>query len=452
MARFVVFGGTGDLMARYLLPALARLLELDLLPPDTSIVGAARDEWDDERFAEWAADALGEHGEVEQDAIERMRPLLSYRKADATDEKEVGRAVRGEGPVIAYLALPPAVFPAAVKALAAAGLEEGSRVVVEKPFGEDLASARSLNDLLHEHFPEEAVYRSDHFLGHQTAQNILGLRFANRTFEPLWNRDHVERVEIIWDETLALEGRAGYYDSTGALRDMLQNHLLQLLTLLAMEPPATLSERDLRDRKAELLRAVRTPTLEEAREDSLRARYTAGTVEGREVPSYVAEEGVDPERRTETLAQMTVHIDNWRWAGVPFRLRSGKALAEKRYEMVLHYRPVPHLAFGQREQPAVNRLILGLEPDRISLDLNVNGAGDVFCLEPTRLSAELAPQGLPPYGRLLLDVLEGDQTFTIRDDEAEESWRIVEPILQAWKEGLVPLREYEAGAHGVFED
>jgi glucose-6-phosphate 1-dehydrogenase len=344
------------------------------------------------------------------------------------------------------------VFPAAVLALAAADLPAGSRVVVEKPFGEDLDSARELNDLLHASFPEEAVFRFDHFLGHQTAQNILGLRFANRTFEPLWNREHIERVDIVWDETLALEGRAGYYDGTGALRDMLQNHLLQLMSLLAMEPPASLHERDLRDRKAELLRAVRTPKVDEAAEISLRARYTAGEIDGRSVPDYVEEEGVDPEGKTETLAEVVLHVDNWRWSGVPFRLRSGKALGEDRFEIVLHYREVPHLAFGQPHPPTRNRLVLGLEPDRIALDININGAGDVFCLEPAQLSTQLAAQDIPPYGRLVLDVLEGDQSFTIRDDEAEESWRIMDPILQAWKEDRVPLQEYPAGARGVFED
>jgi glucose-6-phosphate 1-dehydrogenase len=276
--------------------------------------------------------------------------------------------------------------------------------------------------------------------------NVLGLRFANRLFEPLWNREHIDRVEIVWEETLALEGRAGYYDAAGALKDMIQNHLLQLLCLVGMEPPATLRERDLRDRKVELLRAVRGPSPEEAGRQTIRARYSAGRIGDREVPAYAEEEGVDPERGTETFAEVTLTVDNPRWSGVPFVLRSGKALSQDRAEVAIRFRPASHSTFGQQAEPNVLRL--RLEPDSVSLGVNVNGPGDPFVLEKIELSAELAPQGMPAYARLLLDALEGDPTLSIRADEAEESWRIVEPVLRAWEQDRVPLLEYPAGSDG----
>jgi glucose-6-phosphate 1-dehydrogenase len=320
--------------------------------------------------------------------------------------------------------------------------------VVEKPFGTDSGSARDLNRRIAAVFPEEAVFRIDHFLGQQTVQNLLGLRFANRLFEPVWNHAHLSRVEIVWDETLGLEGRAGYYDHTGALRDMLQNHLLQMLALVAMEPPAGLTERDLRDRKLDVLRATRAMTAAEAGRSSVRARYTAGTVEGRRLPDYAAEEGVDPDRQTETYAEVSLAVDNWRWAGVPFVLRSGKALAADRTEITLHFRPVPHSAFGGRDPARPNRLRLAVDPDRIGVDINLNGAGDPFDLEPAELALDLAPQELPAYARLLVDILDGDPTLSIRGDEAEEAWRIVEPVLASWQAGEVPLRTYPAGSSG----
>ena len=351
-----------------------------------------------------------------------------------------------EGPLVIYLALPPAVFDPVVEAIIEAGAGEESRIVVEKPHGESLESTRKLNRLLHRCFPEESVFRIDHFLGHQTVQNLLGIRFGNRIFEPLWNSNHVERVEIRFDETLALEDRAGYYDRTGALKDMLQNHLLQLLCFVAMEPPLGFNARDLRDRKVDLLRAVRSLSKEEIGANSVRAHYTAGKIDGRDVPSYHDEEGVDPERGTETFAQIVLLIDNWRWSGVPFVLRSGKALERNRQEIVIRFRDVPFHAFGKEKPPGPNVLRLTFEPDRMALDLNLNGADDPFELEPATLGLELAPQRLPAYARLLVDLLDGDPTLAIRADEAEESWRIVEPVVHAWGEGLVPMRSYPAGS------
>jgi glucose-6-phosphate 1-dehydrogenase len=446
--RFVILGATGDLTARYLLPALARLHQVGRLSAELSIVGSARDDWETDRFRDHILDRLERHtANIPASFRRAVVASLEYRRADVTAPAELAKVLgAARDPLVAYLALPPSVYAAAVRALAAVGLAEGSRIVVEKPFGEDLASAQALNRLLHGLLPETAVFRMDHFLGKQTVQNILGLRFANRVLEPLWNRTHIARVDIVWDETLALEGRATYYDSAGALRDMIQNHLLQILCLVGMDAPTSLNERDLRDRKLDVLRAVRRLSPEEVARLTVRARYGAGRIGGREVPAYVGEPGVDPTRGTETFAQVTLGIDNWRWADIPFCLRSGKALARDRREIAVHFQPVPHLVFGQATEPAPNVLRFQLDPDRMSLAVNINGPGDPFTLEEAELDLELVPHELPAYARLLLDVMEGDPTLSIRADEAEESWRIVEPILRAWDAGLVPLGEYPAGS------
>jgi glucose-6-phosphate 1-dehydrogenase len=352
-------------------------------------------------------------------------------------------------PILAYLALPPAVFAPTLEALKKAGLPEGSRVAVEKPFGVNLESAQNLNRLLHEFLPEQDIFRIDHFLAWQPFPAIMGLRFANGIFEPLWDRNHIERVEIVWDETLALEGRAGYFDHAGAFRDMIQNHLLQLLCLTAMEAPIALHRRNLRDRKMDVLRAIRQLSPEEVQRHTVRARYGPGRIGDRIIPAYADEEGVDPERETETFAQITLSVDNLRWAGVPFVLRAGKALARSRGEIAVHFKPVPHLAFQRANDPQPNVLRVQLGPDRIALNMNINGPYDPFDLEQIELSADFAPQNFfSAYERLFFDLLEGNTTLFIRADEAEESWQVVEPILDAWKKGLVPLLEYPAGSHG----
>jgi glucose-6-phosphate 1-dehydrogenase len=447
--RLAILGATGDLTARYLLPGLAALRAAGKLGDDFRLVAVGREDWSEDVFRRWAAAQLDRHAaELPTTAKQTVVTASRYHQADVTDPSSMAAVVAGREPFAAYLALPPSVFPGAVSALHSAGANPPSIIVLEKPFGEDLASAQALNRLLHETFPERAVFRVDHFLGMQTVQNILGLRFANRLFEPLWNCHHIDRVEIIWDETLALEGRASYYDSAGALRDMLQNHLLQLLCLVGMEAPPTLRDQDLRNRKVDLLRAVRRLKPEEVERHTVRARYGAGRIGGRDIPAYVDEDGVTPARSAETFAQATLLIDNWRWAGVPFVLRSGKALRRERHEIAVHFKPVPHLAFGQQEEPWPNVLRLQLDPERIALGLNLNGPGDPFNLEHMELETTLALQDLPAYGRVLLDVLRGDVSLSIRDDEAEESWRIVEPILDAWAQGRVPLLGYPAGSDG----
>jgi glucose-6-phosphate 1-dehydrogenase len=375
---FVIIGASGDLASRYLFPTLAQLSSAGLLPAGLKVLGLAKEDWDTEFFKHRIGEELARFAQqVPKAARQAVIAQLDYRKADVTVPGEVASALAQltESAVL-YLALPPAVLLPAAQSIIAAGAPQGSRIVIEKPFGVDLESTHNLNKLLHNSFSEQSIFRMDHFLGKQTVQNIVGLRFANRIFEPLWNCHHIERVEITWDETLTVGGRVNFYDSTGALRDMVHNHLLQLLCLVAMEPPPTLEERDLRDYKVALLRAVRRLSPEEARRWTTRGRYGAGRIHNREVSAYVNEAAVDPERFTETFVQVTLWIDNWRWAGVPFTLRSGKALGQDRREIAIHFKPVPHLAFADYSQPPTNVLRLELNPDRMALGVNINGPGD----------------------------------------------------------------------------
>lgn len=444
----VVLGARGDLTARYLMPAVAQLAEAGCLPPDLRVTAVDRREWDTGRYRQHLAEALDRHSpEVAPGARAEVVRRTHYLAGDASDPESLRPAFEhASGPALVYLALPPAIFPSAVKALSGAGMRRESRMVVEKPFGTDLRSAQALNRLLHEHLPEENIFRIDHFLGKQTVQNLLGIRFANRIFEPAWSRRHIERVEIVWDETVALEGRAGYYDGTGALVDMVQNHLLQLLCFVAMERPARMTETELRNAKVDLMRCVRRLSTEEVAAWTSRARYTAGRVGEREVPDYLGEPGVDPQHCTETFAAVTMFVGNERWDGVPFELRTGKAMGADRREIHIVFRPTSQLVFGQSGDAPGNRLVLQMDPDRMILDLALNGRGDPFRLEREQLSLELSPQELLPYARLLLDAFEGDPAMSIRGDEAEESWRVVEPILQGWGEGVVPMQEYRAGS------
>ncbi len=447
----VILGATGDVTGRFLLGALAEMACSSYLPADLEIVGVAQDHWDTARFQEHAAERLERHAaHLARGGRQELVERLTYVAGDVTEPAVLSEAFGAHTDAsVAYLALPPAVFAPAIEAMAAIGLSGGSRIVVEKPFGTDLASARALNQLLHRHFAEEAVFRLDHFLGKQTVQNILGVRFANRLFEPVWNREHVAGVDIVWDETVALEGRAGYYDRTGALRDVVQNHLLQLLCLVAMEKPDGLGDKELRDRKVELLRAVRTLTPAEVSAYSCRARYSAGRVGDRQLPDYTDEPGVDPGRQTETFASVTLFVDNDRWHGVPFRLRTGKALQQDRREIGIEFQPVTDLLFGQPEDPPRNRLVFEMDPDRMVVDLALNGAGDPFCLEAAQLELTLAPQDVSPYARLLVEAVRGDAVLSIRGDEAEECWRIVEPVLEHWERGWPPLLTYPAGSAGL---
>jgi glucose-6-phosphate 1-dehydrogenase len=446
--QLAIFGATGDLTARYLLPGLAALQAAGHLGDGFVLAAAGREGWDTSEFRRWAADQLGRHaGHLPASARRQVVSVSRYQQADVTDPAAVAAAIAGDGPVAAYLALPPAVFPAAVSALHEAGLPPDSRIVLEKPFGEDLDSAVKLNRLLAGLVPEQAVFRVDHFLAMTTVQNVLGTRLANRVLEPIWNSTHVAEVDIVWDETLALEGRAGYYDGVGALKDMVQNHLLQLLCLVAMEPPVSLGERDLRDRKVDVLRSVRPLTEAGVMQRTRRARYLAGRIGARSVPAYADEAGVDPARRTETFAEVELELDNWRWPGTVFRLRTGKGLRRDRKEVAVRFRSVPHLPFGHNGDERPNVLRFGLDPETLALDLTGIGA-HADTLVPMALTARLDPPELPAYGRLLLDVLDGNAALSIRGDEAEEAWRVVAPVLSAWSRDLVPLQEYPAGSDG----
>jgi glucose-6-phosphate 1-dehydrogenase len=446
--KLAILGATGDLAARYLLPALAALRAASKLDDDFRLVAVGREDWTDETFRNWAAVQLERHAtKLPAAAKHTVAATSRYHQANVTDPSSMTAVVQGAEPLAAYLALPPSVFPGAVRALHRAGTAPGSIVVLEKPFGEDLREAIELNRLLSSLYPEQAIFRVDHFLAMTTVQNILGTRLANRVLEPIWNSAHISRVDIIWDESLALEGRAGYYDDVGALKDMLQNHLLQLLCLVAMEPPISLGDRDLRDRKLDVLRSIRPLRPDDAIRGTCRARYTGGQIGGQSVPAYAEEEGVEPEHRTETFAEVHFELDNWRWAGTTFRLRTGKALRRDQKAVAVYFRPVPHLPFDHQGQVQPNVLRFGLEPESVVLELTGTGPR-TGTLVPLNLATHLAPAELPAYAQLLLDILTGNSALSIRADEAEESWRVVTPVLDAWSQELVPLQGYAAGSDG----
>ncbi len=439
----VILGAGGDLTSRLLLPGLASLLG-STRGSDIRLIGVDRDPMTDAAWSRRVAKAFGKAG---GDRGAAMIASTRYLQADVTDVEALRRVFdAATGRVALYFALPPAVTVLACTTLATIDLPEGVVLAIEKPFGTDLASATALNRLLQQLVPEEQVFRVDHFLGKSTVINLIGLRFANRIFEPLLSAQNVSHVEIRIEEDLALEGRAGYYDRAGALMDMIQSHLLLVLALATMEPPATVGSEDLRGAMAQVLRATRAWKRDGT--ESRRARYTAGTIGRRKLPAYTSEEGVDRARGTETLAEMTVTIDNWRWAGVPFLLRSGKAIGEPRQEVVFTFRDVPHLPTGFSGPSRQAQLRIGIKPAVMSLDLVTNGFADPFDLECDTLDAEFPGSELSAYGEVLAELLEGDPTLSVRGDIAEECWRIVAPVLAAWRKDKVPLDTYAAGTRG----
>jgi glucose-6-phosphate 1-dehydrogenase len=436
----VLFGASGDLAGRFLVPALATLRASGRLPEDFAIVGTARARWDGEAFRRHVSERLAEHAPgVPPEHRDALTRSLRYRSADLTDPHDVATVIRlvGDGPVAAYLALPPGLFGATVTALGDAGLPAGSRIALEKPFGESLDDAVALNEILARtvrEAGEQAVFRVDHALGMATVQNLLALRRRDPLLAAVWSAEHIEQVEVRWEEDLALEGRAGYYDRAGALRDVMQNHMLQVLSLLAMEPPAGPGERELRDAKVAALRAADPPGPDAAATRTRRARYGAGHIGDRAVPAYVDEEGVDPDRGTETFAEVVLRLDTSRWRGTRFVLRAGKALRARRKEAVVRFRPT-------QPDGAPGHLCIGIDGPR---DVAVRLAG----VAPMTLTGPPPASDLPPYGRVLLDLLDGGSTLSVRGDEAEEAWRVVEPVLAAWREDRVPLEEYPAGSAG----
>jgi glucose-6-phosphate 1-dehydrogenase len=442
----VILGASGDLTARLLLPGLGELLSqrTDL---DLELIGVGTVPMTPAQWRKRVTDSFTAGG-ASAAAVKSVISASTYRVADATSQEDLAAIFADcTGTPAVYFALPPAVTEKVVESLSKMKLPAGLVLALEKPFGTDLRSAKALNRLLARFMPEEQIHRVDHFLGKSTVLNILGLRFANRLFEESWNASNVERVEINYDEQIGLEGRAGYYDKAGALIDMIQSHLLQVLAVVAMEPPSTLDSDDLRGAMAQALRATRV-WKGDAVTSSRRGRYTAGTVGKEKLGSYAKQPGVDPARETETLAEIAFSVDNWRWAGVPFVLRSGKALADDRKDIVITFRPVPHLPTGMRGRNESSQLRIALDPHHMELDLNINGEGDPFTLDSVTLSATFADSALDAYGEVLEGILGGDPTLSVRGDVAEECWRIVTPVIAAWRKDAVPLDNYAAGSSG----
>jgi len=455
---FVVFGGTGDLMSRKLLPAVHELARRRRLGERVCILAVARRaEMDDRNYRDWAHRALEQAGvAVSEEWCGRCLHYFSLGEGEPADYRRLGERIAGleedhdlGGNRVYYLALPPAAFAPTVTGLGTAGLAGSpgwTRLVVEKPFGHDLASARELNALIHRHFPEEQVYRIDHYLGKETVQNLLVFRFGNTVFEDLWNRDRIESVQITAAENVGLEGRAGFYETAGALRDVVQNHLLQVLALVAMEIPMAFRAEDVSSEKLKVLRAVRIPQPE----DVIWGQYTAGRAGDADVRGYRQEPGVAPDSKTETYVALRLRLDAWRWQGVPFYLRTGKRLGSKLTQIVISFRRPPVCLFESMGSCLLNRteLKITLQPrEGFSLNIDVKSPGEPMSLQrvPLRFSYADAFGKLPDaYETLLLDVILGDRTLFVHADETEASWRICDPLLGMPRD----LHDYPAGSHG----
>ncbi len=466
----VIFGGVGDLSRRKLIPALYNLAADGALPERFHLVGVSRSEIPDADFREQAAAAVTEFSRREPDAKvldalladaryisgsfddEGMYPRLS-EALDGFDElagQKLNRAF--------YLSTAPEFFPVIVEALGRHGLTEREgaevRVIIEKPFGTTLDEARELNQAVLAVLREDQVFRIDHYLGKETVQNMLAFRFANGMFEPLWNRNYISNVQITAAEDIGIGSRAGYYDNAGALRDLMQNHMMQLLCLLCMEPPVDFSADEIRSEKVKVLHAIAPPEPEQ----TVRAQYAPGIVAGDEVAGYLGEEGVPEDSNTETYAAVRLNVENWRWAGVPFYLRTGKRLSRKVTEIAVTLRPVPHQAFNQGGSVGVqpNQLIFTVQPNEgVTLKLGakipgtrmrVRGVNMEFLYGTTFLS-----QSPEAYEKLIMDAMRGDATLFTRNDEVEAQWRIMDPVVQRWEGEPGPLPQYEAGSSGPVE-
>ena len=459
----VLFGATGDLAQRMLLPSLFDLQRDGLLPGNLRILATSRSELDDAGFRELAARAIQAQtdGKADPAALRALLDRLHYQPADSQSAEAMGRlAVRVKelqrGDVLYHLSTAPKFYGPICEALGQHGLGgSDSRVLLEKPIGHDLPSACAINDGVARVFDEDRVFRVDHYLGKEGVQNLLALRFGNALFEPLWNARHIAQVQITVAETVGVEGRGDYYDASGAMRDMLQNHLLQLLCLTAMEPPSQFDPSAVRNEKIKVLRSLRPITGTDAASHSVAGQYTAGAVDGRAVPGYRDELG--RASNTETFVALRAHVDNWRWSGVPFYLRTGKRMPSRSTEIFLQFRAVPHSIFGAHSQAQPNALVIRLQPEeRISLELMTKKPGldrDGLKLAQVALDLDLhdafaQDRRRTAYERLYLDALEGNGTLFVRRDETEAAWQWVDGILGAWREqGLAP-RSYPAGTWG----
>ena len=442
----VIFGASGDLTRRLLLPGLGTLLrETDAFT--VTLIGAAIDDVSADDWSSRVHDALVEGG-APQSRIKDLLANTRYQKLDLTDPEVIGPFVAGRpAESVLYFALPPAITIKACGALSKDHLPEGIKFALEKPFGTSADSAHEFNELLAGLVPENQIFRVDHFLGRASVLNLLGLRLTNRIFEPVWNATNIESVQILFDESLSLEGRARYYDHNGALRDMIQSHLLLVMAMVAMEEVASIDAIEVRDLLAHTMRSTQLWTgdpLTSAR----RARYLAGEIDGKQIPNYTDEPGVDPARNTETLAEVDLRIDTERWADVKFTLRSGKALGDGHYGIRLQFRHVAHVPRGFTGDPVRNVLDIGMKPQTLSLQVSTNGAGNKFDLEETVLSTTLAESTLRPYGEILQLIFEGNPLLSVRGDVAEDCWRIVGPVLDAWAADEVPMDTYVAGSDG----
>ncbi|HWC87049.1 MAG TPA: glucose-6-phosphate dehydrogenase [Solirubrobacteraceae bacterium] len=472
----VIFGATGDLAHRKLLPALYNLAHQGALPERFELVAVSRSEHTDAEFQAIARASIERFSRTRPDStvLDGLLAEMRYIPGLFDDDNvyaELGRTLaeldESAGYPLSrvfYLATAPQFFPIIVRELGQAGLndedeERATRVVLEKPFGYDLASARHLNAEVLEVFDESQVYRIDHYLGKETVQNMMAFRFANALFEPVWNRNYVDHVQITAAEDIGIEGRAGYYEGAGALRDLVQNHMLQLMALLTMEPPTAFEANRLRDEKLKVLEAIVPPDSRDVPGMAVRAQYAAGVQGGVPVPGYIEEEGVSLDSRTETYAALRLHISNWRWAGVPFYLRTGKRLARKVTEIAVRLKPVPHLALQSEGTIGVqpNEIVLTVQPDEgVSISLGAKIPGTRMRIRPVNMEfhygTSFVSQSPEAYERLILDAMRGDATLFTRNDEVEALWGIIDPILTAWKEDTTsPVPRYPAGSQGPPE-
>ncbi len=465
----VIFGASGDLSRKKLFPSLYRLDRDGLLPHDSCILGSARTAMDQAAFRELIRQSVeaAEGTKFDRAAWDAFASRLHYHageydapasyKALGTAIAELERAHETLGNRIFYLAVPPTVYEVIITNLGVSGLsvEEGgfTHVAIEKPIGSDLDSARKLNAVLRSSFLERQIYRMDHYLAKETVQNILMFRFANAIFEPLWNRRYIDHVQITVAESIGIENRAGYYDKAGILRDMFQNHIFQLLALTAMEPPSVFEAERVRDERAKVFRSIRPFRAENLRDCLVLGQYEKGYDNGNEVAAYRQEKGVRPDSLTPTYAAMKVYIDNWRWNGVPFYLRSGKRLAKKKAEISIHYRAVPHLMFSRAMQEEIepNTLVIRIQPDEgIDITFQAKNPGTKICLSPVNMDFSYRKfVALTDYERILLDCMQGDQMLFVRDDGVDLAWSLLTPLLEKTETGSNELLQtYPAGSEG----